>query len=1340
MKILTQIFALTGLFLVLCSQNVQAQQLSIQSISATPSSTCSQQTVQLSVTATGGTGNYNYSWVGNPGSFTSSLQNPTTFPSVNTTYTVVVNDGSSAVQSEVSVAVTEYPEVDAGDDATICENQNTYQLSGIAYNYSYLEWSTQGDGTFTNTSISNATYTPGEEDVENGSVILTFHAFATPPCTGFTSDQMILTIAANPTVEAGDDQEICANENVSLSADAEEYSSVYWASSGDGYFSAINTLQTTYIPGSTDLSSGSVSLTLTASANSPCTSTTSDNLNVSITPEPIANAGTDDEICEGDNYTLNGSVQNESSLIWSSDGDGNFQNPNQISATYIPGTQDIQDGQVTLTMTATGESACLDNQDIDSMVLDIFQEPSVSAGSDATICENGAYTLSPISEFVESFLWTSSGDGSFDDSTLENPTYTPGVNDIQNGLATITVNAYAISPCGGTDSDEMIINIDPLPEVTAGDYSAVCDNDAFVLENAVVNNAASLLWTTNGDGSFNNATIVNATYTPGVLDAQNGSVELTLTAQPEATCTDEITDNTTLAFIAGPQVNAGSNASICEDATYTTNATQSNSDELLWTTSGDGSFSGSATLTATYTPGVADIAAEEVYLILTGTNASCSFTQDSLLLSIIPNPDVQLGEDEVFCVSFGDDISITLEGEASNYASVEWTTDGEGQFSNQFILDPTYTFMGSDFDDQTVTLTLSAYPNNPCLNPVSDEIVISFNYNPVADAGDDGEICEGDTIQLDGNATLYANSVYWFRLPESGGEFIDQNTLDAQYIPFDEDFEAELVEFRLQVQNGDCAIDYDTVVYTIGRSPSVNAGDDAATCIDNSVQLEGGSEYVSGIQWDVMEGSDGTFSDNEIENPIYTPGSSDIANGFAKVVLSGWAQAPCEDADRDTLEITIYDYPTVVLDDDFSICSSEEVELTADAENFSAITWTTSGDGTFTIQDLTTQYVIGENDITEGTVTITFTAEPNYPCTGSVEDEIIITINESPAITMDHVIAANYNESYTFSPTVTASTDNLHYMWTPEYMFTNNLEKDATTIDFPVDGDDSYLFELQVTNQDNFCVTTDTTRVYLDLGDVSLDVTADPINICEEGTTTLYPNASGGTGYYTYYWQDDNSTWTSTDRNPTVSPEERTTYTVIVSDENTSPSGSVTIEVQSNPTTPSISGSSSTSQYAEEVYTTTGSDLAYYYWWAKNGSVITGQGTKSATIEWGAAGNGIVYMQMASEYGCYGDTSTVNVSIGTTSVEEMEGIENLVVYPNPAKDHLNIEFVLEEKATISYEVIDATGNVIHQTADANYTPGIITFQISLSDKHEGLYLLRLRVNEHQTIQRFIKLR
>jgi len=88
---------------------------------------------------------------------------------------------------------------------------------------------------------------------------------------------------------------------------------------------------------------------------------------------------------------------------------------------------------------------------------------TVSAGANDTICEGNTYTLSANAQYYSSLLWTTSGDGTFDDNTIINPVYTPGTFDIENNSVVLTLTAYN----GNSDSisDDMILTINPLPDI-----------------------------------------------------------------------------------------------------------------------------------------------------------------------------------------------------------------------------------------------------------------------------------------------------------------------------------------------------------------------------------------------------------------------------------------------------------------------------------------------------------------------------------------------------------------------------------------------------------------------------------------------------------------------------------------------------------------------------------------------------------------------------------------------------------------------------------------------------------------------------------------------------------
>jgi hypothetical protein len=92
--------------------------LSVQS-TATPSTICIGEPSQLLTDGSGGTGDYTFAWTSNPPGFTSDLQSPTVYPQVTTTYTVVIDDGFSISQANVTVTVNPLPVANAGSNHSI---------------------------------------------------------------------------------------------------------------------------------------------------------------------------------------------------------------------------------------------------------------------------------------------------------------------------------------------------------------------------------------------------------------------------------------------------------------------------------------------------------------------------------------------------------------------------------------------------------------------------------------------------------------------------------------------------------------------------------------------------------------------------------------------------------------------------------------------------------------------------------------------------------------------------------------------------------------------------------------------------------------------------------------------------------------------------------------------------------------------------------------------------------------------------------------------------------------------------------------------------------------------
>jgi hypothetical protein len=175
--------------------------------------------------------------------------------------------------------------------------------------------------------------------------------------------------------------------------------------------------------------------------------------------------------------------------------------------------------------------------------------PEIDAGNDTIMCENKLFIAHAKGNYISSVLWTTSGDGRFvpDPPVSMLQGYIRGVEDIANGGFKLWVDAKGFNP-ELTSRDSISVIIIRLPECFAGADTAIC-NDVTLMLNGTATDAASVLWSTDGDGTFDDNTVLNPTYIPGAWDIQTGSVELTLTANPYAPCAEPSQDKLTLTLV-----------------------------------------------------------------------------------------------------------------------------------------------------------------------------------------------------------------------------------------------------------------------------------------------------------------------------------------------------------------------------------------------------------------------------------------------------------------------------------------------------------------------------------------------------------------------------------------------------------------------------------------------------------------------------------------------------------------------------------------------------------------------------------------------------------------------
>jgi gliding motility-associated-like protein len=282
-----------------------------------------------------------------------------------------------------------------------------------------------------------------------------------------------VTIDQAPTVSAGADATICSNTSYHVSGAnyGGSASSISWTSSGNGSLVNANSLTPTYTPSASDISNGSVVLTATTNDPSNSCQAVSDQMTLFINQASVVHAGTTQTICEGNVVYLNGTMSGgTTNTLWTSSGNGNFSNNSSLTTTYTPSANDIQIGHVYLFITGNdpdGSGPC--SVAVDSIYIQLNKAATINAGNDASICAGDHAPVSAtLGGSASTIVWTTTGSGTFLNSTVPSTSYIPSANDISAGsvhLIATTNDPDGSGPCSQS-IDSILLTIHPLPVIT----------------------------------------------------------------------------------------------------------------------------------------------------------------------------------------------------------------------------------------------------------------------------------------------------------------------------------------------------------------------------------------------------------------------------------------------------------------------------------------------------------------------------------------------------------------------------------------------------------------------------------------------------------------------------------------------------------------------------------------------------------------------------------------------------------------------------------------------------------------------------------------------------------
>ncbi|MFA6923632.1 MAG: PKD domain-containing protein [Bacteroidales bacterium] len=339
-------------------------------------------------------GNGNFLW--SSGQITNSI---TVSPTQTTTYTISASNSCNTVTDNIIVTVSPLPTATTNNDTTICSGSNL--ILAVTGGVNYI-WS-GGQ----NTSSINVSPTQ-----------TTVYTVTSMNFCGSATTDIVVVVTPLPSVNAGQDLLICSGTQTILTANG--IGNFSWSTGGATQsITVAPVLTTTYI----------------VSAINNCGKAT-DDIVITTTSIPTANAGKDTSICLGNNVNL--TANGGSSYIWS--------NGQATQSIIISPTQ-------TTTYKLTVTSNC--GSATDEAVVSVVSLPTVVVSSDATICSGKQTTISATGSGA--FLWST---GSNAQSMVVNP----------NQTTVYTVSA--INSCG-VATDNVVVNVNVSPH-NDFNFSANC--------------------------------------------------------------------------------------------------------------------------------------------------------------------------------------------------------------------------------------------------------------------------------------------------------------------------------------------------------------------------------------------------------------------------------------------------------------------------------------------------------------------------------------------------------------------------------------------------------------------------------------------------------------------------------------------------------------------------------------------------------------------------------------------------------------------------------------------------------------------------------------------------
>ncbi len=1029
-----------------------------------------------------------YAWTQTGGSPTVTLTGGTTTTAtftapelvedVTLTFTLTVTDAGGASGTDtVAIRVwanNDAPTAAAGSDQTVSEG-DAVTLTGTGQDpeqsvLTYAWRQTGGSPTMTLTGAATATTTFTVPEL-TGPTTLTFTLTVTDaggsPGTGKQSgtDVVVVTVNADndlPTADAGTDQTVSEGDAVTLSGSGQDPEnaalSYAWTQTGGSPTVTLTGATTTTPTFSLSELTGPTALTFQLTVTAGGASVT-DEVVVTVNADndaPTAEAGTNQFIHEGTVVTLTGSGEDPEntalSYAWTQTGGSptvTLTGGTTTTATFTA-PELVEDVTLTFTLTVTDAGGASGTDTVAIRVWANNDAPTAAAGSDQTVSEGDAVTLTGTGQDPEqsvlTYAWRQTGGSptmTLTGAATATTTFTvPELTGPTTLTFTLTVTDAGGSPGtgkqSGTDVVVVTVNADnDLPTADAGTDQTVSEGDAVTLSGSgqdPENAALSYAWTQTGGSptvTLTGATTTTPTFSLSELTGPTAlTFQLTVTAGG-ASVTDEVVV-TVNADNDAPTAEAGTNQFIHEGTVVTLTGSGEDPENTAlsyaWTQTGGSptvTLTGGTTTTATFT---APELVEDVTLTftLTVTDAGGASGTDTVAIRVWANndaPTAAAGSDQT--VSEGDAVTLTGTGQDPEQSVLTYAwrqTGGSPTMTLTGAATATTTFTVPELTGPTTltfTLTVTDAGGSPGTGKQSgtDVVVVTVNADndlPTADAGTDQTVSEGDAVTLSGSGQDPENAALSYAWTQTGGSptvTLTGATTTTPTFSLSELTGPTALTFQLTVTAGGASVT-DEVVVTVNAdndAPTAEAGTNQFIHEGTVVTLTGSGEdpenTALSYAWTQTGGSPTvTLTGGTTTTATFTAPElvEDVTLTFTLTVTDAGGASG-----TDTVAIRVWannDAPTAAAGSDQTVSEGDAVTLTGTGQDpeQSVLTYAwrqTGGSPTMTLTGAataTTTFTVPElTGPTTLTFTLTVTDAGGSPGTGkqSGTDVVVVTVN-----------------------------------------------------------------------------------------------------------------------------------------------------------------------------------------------------------------------------------------------------------------------------------------------------------------------------------------------------------